>query len=109
MSLISLIVRQRIGMNHWRCSAAASPAPLPVELSAQSVLAPQTLRAERLEMTIRTTARLYCGHHTSSQHVRPVPSVSDRARHFSNRCDVYEVAKVVHGNRSDNQCSRSDN
>ena len=27
---------------------------------------------------------LYCGHHTSSQHVRPVPSVSDRARHFSN-------------------------
>ena len=25
---------------------------------------------------------------------------SDRARHFSNQCDIYKVAKVVHGNQS---------
>ena len=28
--------------------------------------------------------------------------------HFSNRCDIYNVAKVVHGNRSDNHRNRSD-
>ena len=33
---------------------------------------------------------------------------SDRARHFSNRCASYKVARVVHGNRSDNHCNRSD-
>ena len=30
------------------------------------------------------------------------------ARHFSNQCDVCKVAKVVHGNRSDNRCHQSD-
>ena len=30
---------------------------------------------------------------------------SDSARHFSNRREIYEVAKVVHGNRSDNHCN----
>ena len=33
---------------------------------------------------------------------------SDCARHFSNRCDIYKVAKVVHRNRSDNHFNRSD-
>ena len=28
---------------------------------------------------------------------------SDSARHFSNWCDIYKVAKVVHGNQSDNR------
>ena len=28
--------------------------------------------------------------------------ISERARHFSTRCGFYEVANVVHGNRSDN-------
>ena len=35
-------------------------------------------------------------------------NVSDRARHFSNRCDIYKVAKVVHRNRLNNHCNRSD-
>ena len=29
---------------------------------------------------------------------------SDWARHFWNCCDIYKVAKVVHGNKSDNHC-----
>ena len=33
---------------------------------------------------------------------------SDCARHFSNRCDIYEVAKVVQGNQSDNHYNWSD-
>ena len=36
---------------------------------------------------------------------------SDHTRHFSNRCDItsiYKVAKVVHGNRSDNHCNQLD-
>ena len=32
---------------------------------------------------------------------------SDRASHFSNWCDIYKVAKVVQGIRSENYCSRS--
>ena len=32
---------------------------------------------------------------------------SDRSRYFSNRSDIYKVAKVVHGNQSDNCCNRS--
>ena len=32
----------------------------------------------------------------------------DRAGQFSNRCDVYKVAKVVYGNWSDNHCNESD-
>ena len=35
-------------------------------------------------------------------------NVSDRTRHFSNWCDVYEEAEVVHGNWCDNHCNRSD-
>ena len=31
--------------------------------------------------------------------------VSERARHFSNWCDVYKVSNVVQGNRSDNHCN----
>ena len=34
---------------------------------------------------------------------------SGHARHFSDRCDVYKVVKVVHRNRSDNHRYRSDN
>ena len=34
--------------------------------------------------------------------------ISNRARHFSNWCDVYEEAKVVHRNWWDNHCNRSD-
>ena len=30
------------------------------------------------------------------------------ARHFSNRCDVYKLANVVHRNQSDNHCNWSD-
>ena len=33
---------------------------------------------------------------------------SDRGRHVSNRCDINKVAKVVHGNRSEIYCNRSD-
>ena len=34
---------------------------------------------------------------------------SDRTRHFSNRCDINKVVKVVHGNWSDSHCNdRSD-
>ena len=33
---------------------------------------------------------------------------SDRARHFTNRCDVCKVAKVVQVNRSDSHCNGSD-
>ena len=29
--------------------------------------------------------------------------ICDRDRHFSNRCDIYKVAKVVYRNRSDNR------
>ena len=29
----------------------------------------------------------------------------DRTWHFANRCDIYKVAKVVHGNWSDNHCN----
>ena len=28
---------------------------------------------------------------------------------FSNQCDIYKVPKMVHGNRSDDHCSQSDN
>ena len=31
--------------------------------------------------------------------------LSDCARHFLNHCGSYKVAKMVHGNRSDNHCS----
>ena len=34
--------------------------------------------------------------------------VSDRARHFSNRSDIYKAAKVIHGDRSNNRCKRLD-
>ena len=33
---------------------------------------------------------------------------SDCASHFSNRCDIYNVSKVVHGNRSEDHCNLSD-
>ena len=33
---------------------------------------------------------------------------SDRARQFSNRRDIYNVAKAVHGNRSDSHCNWSE-
>ena len=32
---------------------------------------------------------------------------SDCARHFLNQCDIYEVAKMVHSNRSDDHCNWS--
>ena len=32
---------------------------------------------------------------------------SDRARHFSNWCNIYKMGKVVHGNLSDNRCNWS--
>ena len=35
-------------------------------------------------------------------------NVSDRARHFSNLCDIYKVVKVVHGNQLNNHCNQSD-
>ena len=34
-----------------------------------------------------------------------ISTTIDRVRHFSNRCDISRVAKVVHGNRSDYHCS----
>ena len=33
---------------------------------------------------------------------------SHRARHVSSRCDIYKVAKVVHGNWSESYCTHSD-
>ena len=36
------------------------------------------------------------------------PKISDLARHFSNRCNICEVAKMVRGNRLDNHRNRSD-
>ena len=32
---------------------------------------------------------------------------SDCARHFLNRCDIYKVVKLVHGNLSDDNCNWS--
>ena len=34
--------------------------------------------------------------------------VNNRARHFWNRCDIYKVAEVVHGNQLDSHCNLSD-
>ena len=44
--------------------------------------------------------------HTKRQRDRHI--TSDHVRHFSSRCDIYKVVKVVHRNRSDNYCNRSD-
>ena len=34
--------------------------------------------------------------------------ISDRVRHFSNRCDIFKVAKAVHGKQSDSHPNWSD-
>ena len=57
------------------------------------------------DIHLRTLQWTYCpGQHTDCY----VSLARDHARHFSNRCNNHKVAKVVHGNQSDNHCNRSD-
>ena len=45
---------------------------------------------------------------SNKSNLQGTPITRDGVRHFSNRCDIYKVAKVVHGNRSGNHCNCSD-
>ena len=41
-------------------------------------------------------------------HTQVLSLYSLQARHFSNQCDIYKVAKMGHRNWSHNQCNQSD-
>ena len=69
-------------------------------------LPPRRYGSRRLFLLARGHHQQWWGFLLSTVMRAYVHVTSDRGGQFSNRCDmVYKVAKVVHGNRSDNHCN----
>ena len=49
-----------------------------------------------------------CFQHLQALSMQPKFTISDHTAHFSNRCDIYRVVKLVHITPSDNHCNWPD-